>query len=140
MFHGIGRRIIGEFGKDTVEILPDISCVQVAFAKIKEPLDDAVLISLHGGGDSADRAKLEDIPSLLQKYRKVAILTNKENRPSEIARFIDSSAITRRLPLKMYIAQQLGYAEEKITEGCPKNIARMEFLEPNVVIIIAGEG
>lgn len=136
LFHGIGRRIIGEFGKDMVEILPDVSCVQLAFAKIKETWDDAILISLHGSGDSADQGRLEDIPSLLQKYRKIAILTNQGNHPAEIARFLDA----QRLPLKIYVVQRLGYAEEEITEGCPGDIAQMKFSEPNMVIIISEEG
>ena len=135
LFHGIGRKIIGEFGKDMVEILPDVSCVQLAFAKIKESWDDAVLISLHGHGDSENKGKLEDIPLLLQRYKKVAVLTNKGNHPAEIARFLD----TLRLPLKMYIVQRLGYADESIIEGCPGDIAQMKFLEPNMVIIIVEE-
>ncbi len=135
LFHGIGRRIIGEFGKDMVEILPDVSCVQLAFAKIKETWDDAVLVSLHGGGDSTNKGKLEDVPPLLQKYKKIAILTNKGNHPAEIARFLD----ILHLPLKMYIVQRIGYAEENIVEGCPGDIAQMKFSEPNMVIIIAEE-
>jgi len=66
LFFGIGRRMREEFGGDAVEILPDLSSVQVAFARINEAWDDAVLISLHGGPDIAKRRALpyegRDIP------------------------------------------------------------------------------
>ena len=90
LFFGIGRRAVAEFGKDAVEILPDLSSIQTAFARIKEPWDDAFLISLHGGPDPRKRRRLPyeigDIPSLLDRHGKLAILTDRENNPIEIAR------------------------------------------------------
>ncbi len=141
MFFGIGRRAVKEFGKDMVEILPDLSSIQVAFARIKESWDDAFLMSLHGGPDPAKRRRLpyelDDIPYLLQKHLKIAILTDKENNPAEIAKeFLRLSAISYQLSaIKMYVCEKLGYPDEEITEGTPEEIAGMEFSEPNVVVI-----
>jgi precorrin-6B methylase 1 len=50
-FFGIGRRAVREFGKEIVEIFPDLSSIQIAFSRIKESWDDAFLMSLHGGPD-----------------------------------------------------------------------------------------
>ena len=58
LFFGIGRRAIKEFGRDGVEICPDVSSVQLAFSRIKEPWDDALLISLHGNRDAGGRKGL----------------------------------------------------------------------------------
>ncbi len=142
MFFGIGRRAVKEFGKDMVEILPDLSCVQVAFSKIKEPWDDAFLMSLHGGPDPEKRRKLPyeitDIPFLLQQYSKIAILTDRENNPTEIAQTLLESAAPshrRTIALRMFVLERLGYADEKITEGLPEKIAQIKFSEPNIVII-----
>jgi len=139
MFFGIGRKAVKEFGKDMVEILPDLSSVQLAFSKIKEPWDDAFLMSLHGGPDPEKRRKLpyeiSDIPSLLKRHNKIAILTDKENNPSKIAKVLSSSLITRHSSLIIYVLERLGYADEKITEGLPEKIAEIKFSEPNVVII-----
>jgi precorrin-6Y C5,15-methyltransferase (decarboxylating) len=33
LFFGIGRRIVSEFGKERVEIMPDLSCIQVAMGQ-----------------------------------------------------------------------------------------------------------
>lgn len=150
MFFGIGRRAVREFGKDNVEILPDLSSIQMAFSKIKEPWDDAFLISLHGGPDPEKRRRLPyeigDIPFLLQKHNKIAILTDKENNPAVIADVInseitshregESTSLARNESIKIYVCERLGYADEKVTEGTPDKIAEMTFSEPNVVIAV----
>lgn len=141
MFFGIGRRAVREFGKDNVEILPDLSSIQMAFAKIKEAWDDAFLMSLHGGPDPEKRRRLpyeiNDIPSLLEKHNKIAILTDKENNPSAIAKeILDSSLSCSHTPLlQVFVCERLGYPDEKLTKGMPAEIADMSFSEPNVVII-----
>ncbi len=139
MFFGIGRRVIREFGKDIVEILPDLSSIQMAFSRIKEPWGDAFLISLHGGSDTEKRERLQykitDIPLLLRQHHKIAILTDKQNNPSEIAKAINSSPITHHSSLILHVCERLGYADEKITQGTPEEIAASGFSDPSVVII-----
>ncbi|MDH4232858.1 MAG: precorrin-6y C5,15-methyltransferase (decarboxylating) subunit CbiE, partial [Nitrospirota bacterium] len=136
LFFGIGRRAIAEFGKDAVEIYPELSSLQTAFARIGEPWDDALLMSLHGGPDPGKRRRLRyelgDIPSLLERHNKIAILTDRENNPAAIAQFLHSAFAS---PLKLYVCERLGYPDEKITEGTPEVIAGMNFGEPNVVIL-----
>ena len=59
MFFGIGRLIVDKIGQEAVEILPDLSSVQVAFSRIKESSGNALVISLHGGPDPEKRRELE---------------------------------------------------------------------------------
>ncbi len=142
LFCGIGRRMVEEFGKEAVEIIPDLSSVQLAFARIKEPWDDALLISVHHGPDAEARRKpkygVKDIPSLLAKHEKIAVLTDKGNNPAVIAReIVCSSAISRqRSAIKIFICEKLGYPDERIIQGTPDEVAAMEFSEPNVVILL----
>ncbi|MEK7273887.1 MAG: precorrin-6y C5,15-methyltransferase (decarboxylating) subunit CbiE, partial [Candidatus Desantisbacteria bacterium] len=144
MFFGIGRRVVMEFGKDMVEILPDLSSIQLAFSRIKEPWDDAFLISLHGGPNPEKRRRLpyelNDIPSLLKQHNKIAILTDKENNPSVIAKSIAAKQsegfyAVQPLAIRIWVCERLGYMDEKITEGSPEEIAGMVFAEPNVAIV-----
>ncbi len=141
LFFGIGRKVIGEFGENRVEILPDLSSIQIAFSKIKEPWDDVFLMSLHGGPDPEKRRRLpyeiDDIPSLLQAHNKIAVLTDRENSPSEIARRIPSTP--EFTSLKIFVCERLGYPDEKITSGTPDKIAEMIFSDPNVVILVNRE-
>jgi precorrin-6Y C5,15-methyltransferase (decarboxylating) len=137
MFFGIGRRAVEEFGKDSVEIIPDLSSVQRAFSLIKEPWDDALLISLHGGPDPNRRRKpeygLDDIPLILDKRSKIAILTDGINNPSVIA-----ARLVSRDDIRIYVCEKLGYPEERVAEGSPREIAAQTFADPNVVIIKTG--
>ena len=152
-FFGIGRRAVREFGKEIIEILPDLSSIQIAFSRIKESWDDAFLMSLHGGPDPEKRRRLpyelEDIPYLLQRHNKIAILTDKENNPQTIADVIARSKATKQSKnlriaspsarndsIKMYVCERLGCSDERIIEGTPEEIAEMTFSEPNLVILI----
>lgn len=142
MFFGIGRLVVERFGRDTVEIYPDLSSVQVAFSKIKETSNGAFYLSVHGGPDPAKRRKLEyelsDIPRLLMKHGKLAILTDKENNPAVIAKILSEASLHHFITssLLMYVCEKLGYQDEKIIKGTPEEIAGKEFAEPNVVIIV----
>jgi precorrin-6Y C5,15-methyltransferase (decarboxylating) len=148
LFFGIGRRVLDEFGPDRVEMLPDLSSIQIAFSRIKEPWDNAFLMSLHGGPDPSKRRKLpyemSDIPALLDAHHKIAILTDRQNNPSVIASFLDSTYMTSERAesaypdgsILMHVCEKLGYQEEKITSGAPEEIAGMTFSDPNVVILL----
>ncbi len=144
LFFGIGRKVLDEFGAERVEMLPDLSSIQVAFSKIKEPWDDAFLISLHGGPDPSKRRRLpyeiKDIPSLLDAHYKIAVLTDRENNPSAIASFLNSQGAKNPEELSIYVCERLGYPDEKITSGAPAEIAGMTFSDPNVVILLKSAG
>ena len=136
MFFGIGRVIVEEFGKDTMEVYPDLSSVQVAFSRIREPSSNAFFMSLHGGPDPKKRRKLEyeinELPGLLERHGKIAVLTDRVNTPGKIA-----GAVSSEHPLsRIFVCEKLGYEDEKISEGVPEDIAGMTFSHPNVVIII----
>ncbi len=143
LFYGIGRRAINELGKESVEIVPDLSSIQIAFSKIKESWEDAFLMSLHGGPDPCKRRHLPyaitDIPLLLERHNKIAILTDKENNPSKIAQALLKSAALphcHTAAIKMFICEKLGYPNERLTEGTPEEIKEKLFLHPNLVIIL----
>ncbi len=138
LFFGIGRRAVLEFGRDAVEIIPDVSSVQLAFSRIKEPWDDALLVSLHGSADADSRRSvrytLADLPAHLAAHRTIAVLTDRAHNPAAIAEAV-ASAGADRSPLLFSVCERLGYEDERITEGSPVEIAAMSFNEPNVVII-----
>lgn len=138
LFYGIGRRAVKEFGKDVVEIIPDLSSIQLAFSRIKESWDDAFLMSLHGGPDPLKRRDLpfeiEDLPYLVTIHKKILILTDRENNPAKIAKELYLSGFDK--VLKVYVCEKLGYPDERITVGLPKEIKDKTFEHPNLVIII----
>lgn len=140
MFFGIGAMMADDLGRDRLKIYPDLSSVQVAFSRIKESWRDAFLMSLHRGPDPLRRRPLEheldEIPLLLEKHRKIAILTDRENNPAEIAKALVASPLTSNTPLRMYVCERLGYQDERIIEGTPQEISEETFQYPNIAIIM----
>lgn len=143
LFSGIGRRVLAEFGPDCVEVLPDLSSIQLAFARVKEPWDNAFLMSLHGGPDPEKRRRLPhtlvDVPELLATHGKIGILTDRENGPLAIANILRRTAENPAPEIRMFVCERLGYDDERITGGTPSEIAANSFAEPNVVILMRSQ-
>jgi precorrin-6Y C5,15-methyltransferase (decarboxylating) len=78
LFFGIGSRVIERLGAAHVEVIPQPSSVQLAFARAGLSWDDATCLSLHG-------RPLEGLLTRLRRLSKVAILTDPENTPARIA-------------------------------------------------------
>jgi precorrin-6Y C5,15-methyltransferase (decarboxylating) len=66
----------------------------------------------------------------------LAILTDRENNPAEIAKVLIHSHILSPI---IFVCEKLGDPDERIIKGAPDDIAAMSFLTPNVVIILSGE-
>ena len=79
---------------------------------------------------------MKDIPDLLNKHGKLAILTDTENNPSEIAKVLVGSYVLSPI---IFVCEKLGDPDERIIKGTPEDIAAMSFVTPNVVIILSGE-
>lgn len=139
MFHGIGKRTLDRFGPVIVEILPDLSAVQLASARTRLSWDDALLVSLHGGPNPEKRRKLPyertDLPHLLARHRTLFILTDRENNPSLIAETLVASETCRAMTITMHVCEQLGYPTERITSGTPAGIAGNSYRDPNIVVL-----
>ncbi|HET6146548.1 MAG TPA: precorrin-6y C5,15-methyltransferase (decarboxylating) subunit CbiE [Polyangia bacterium] len=78
MFFGVGALVVKRLGAEHVEVIPQPSSVQWAFARTGQKWDDAVLLSLHG---RARRGFL----TRLRRHAKVAVLTDEENSPPRLA-------------------------------------------------------
>ncbi len=134
LFYGIARRTIKEMGQGRVEIIQDLTSIQIAFCRIKESWNDALLISLHGRGRGRGKGRppsyrLEDLPRLTEEQVKIAVLTDGVNNPARIA------GILAGRDLVLYVCERLGYPDEAIISGSPEELAASAFREPAVVII-----
>ena len=124
-YHGIANYLIKHLGKETIEIIPNITTFQAAFAQIKESWDDALLLSAHGH-------PLPRLASLLKKHRKIGILTDEKNTPGAIARQV----IEKDPSLKSttaFILEQLGTHKEKVHKHLLKNVVNKTFSSLNAI-------
>jgi precorrin-6Y C5,15-methyltransferase (decarboxylating) len=127
-YFGIARILIRQLGKETVEVIPNITAFQAAFAAIKESWDDALLLSAHGRG-------IPRLAALLRKHDKIGILTDGGNSPGAIAkRALTEDPLLASVPV--YVAERLGASEEKIHRCSLKDLPGTRFPSPNVMILM----
>lgn len=136
-FFGIADFLIKKLGRDKIEIIPNVSTMQSAFAKIKENWNDARFLSLHGRkrvqGFKGSGVQGNDIFDEITKYDKVGIFTDPENTPSKIAQALLNKGIK---DYTVYVCEDLGTEKEKITQGTLSKIIKKEFSSLNVMVLI----
>lgn len=125
-FHGIARYLTKVLGKDAVEIVPNVSAMQLAFARIKESWDDAVLTSVHA-------KSIEDIIDLVRGNHKIGILTDERHTPGKIARFLKEHGIEN---CRAYVCQDLGTRNESIIATDLYSLKQKRFSPLNVLILL----
>ncbi|MCW8858767.1 MAG: precorrin-6y C5,15-methyltransferase (decarboxylating) subunit CbiE [Deltaproteobacteria bacterium] len=126
LFFGVGRYLLRNLPEELIEFLPNVTSVQYAFAKIREPWDDAIFVSVHG------RA-LKDVVDRIVANDKAAVLTDEINTPGMIGRELLSR---RRGGYKAYLCENLGTEEEKIRVTDVKGLLELEAAALNVLLLI----
>src|SRR3989338_2714505 len=139
-FFGIADFIIKKIGRELVEIIPNVSAMQEAFARIKENWNDARFLSVHGRGkvrsqESGVRSQ-KDIIDEIVYYDKVGIFTDPENTPARIAKALLNKDIDN---YKAYVCEDLGTEQERVTAGSLKRIIKKRFSPLNVMILIRSQ-
>ncbi len=94
-----------EFEPASLEVIPGISSMQLAFSRIGLPWQNADLMSLHG--------RLPDYASLAyEKGRTVGILTDAEHNSQRIAMLLLDAGWPQNTTV--YIGERLSYPDEKL--------------------------
>ena len=126
MFFGIGRRLVSELGHRHTVVYPNVSSVAVAFARIREPWDDARVISLHG------RKNEHLLFKALEEDDKIAVLTDNKHNPAWLAGRLLAKQFTN---YKICVFEALGDETEKVGWYTLAQAAGLEFGAPNMVIL-----
>ncbi len=124
-FYGIARYLISKLGKEAFEILPVVSSMQLAFARVKESWDDAVLVSVHGRPVQAIIEQVRSSP-------KIGIFTDDEHTPGEIAGILMEHGLAG---YQAFVCENLGGEDERVTETLLEKLPEMEFSPLNVLIL-----
>jgi precorrin-6Y C5,15-methyltransferase (decarboxylating) len=129
LFYGIGARMAGALGARRVRIYPNISSVAAGFARIKEPWNDAAIISLHG------RKNDEQLFSALESENKIAVFTDPQKNPAWLAARLIEKEFSN---FKICVLEALGSASERFDWYPLETAAGMKFAEPNMVVLKRG--
>lgn len=130
LLFGIGGRIVAELGAERVHIVPNVSSIAAAFARIGRPWQAAALVSLHGRKDIAA------LGVALKTRPLVAVLTDPQHHPAWLAAWLLEKGAGH---LRLAVFERLGLPEERFDWYSPAQAAAAAFGDPNLVVILSDE-
>lgn len=122
--YGLSKFLLERFKREEITIIPHVSAMQLAFAAIKEPLNDAAITT--ASGRNVDR-----LLRVVRQNAKVGIFTDKRRSPRAVARLLTKHGIEARC----YVCQDLGSPRERIIMGSLDEIGKKNFSPLSVMIL-----
>jgi len=123
LWFGIGRVLLNHFPKDELLFYPSLTCVQLAFSRLKKPWQGVKCISIHG------REIDELIKAMKSRTHNLAIIPDHKKNNLELIR---RNLLELQLDnfYEIWICEELGFKGEKFTalktnEELPKDISEL---------------
>ncbi len=127
--YGILRFLLKHFDPGDIEVVPGISSVQLAFARLSMPWDDAVMLSAHG-------RPAEKVAELARGAGKAAILTGTGGTPEKIFKLINQGPEKK----VFYFCYDLGLPGEDVVRLSSGEIFPEEYRDrQNCVMVVLDE-
>lgn len=126
LFYGIARYLCDRLGKDQFEVLPHVSSMQLAFARVKESWEEAYLTSLAG-------RPLEAVVDRIRTAEKVGLFSSDEHPPARVAKALLDHGIDY---FRAFVCENLGSPDERVTQAELADLATLEFDPLNVLILV----
>lgn len=126
LFYGFARFLCDRLGKDRFEVLPHVSSMQLAFARVKESWEEAYLTNLasHSLASVVDKIRIMD---------KIGLFTTDECTPAAVAESLVEQGIDYFFA---YVCENLGSPDERVTKGELADLADQSFASLNVMILV----
>jgi cobalt-precorrin-7 (C5)-methyltransferase len=100
---------------DEYVVIPGISSISVAAARLGQMWDEFKIVSVHG-------RELNGLINYIRQYPKVAVFTDKKFTPQTIAKYLLDNNITNR---NIIIFENLTYPDERIIKTNVKDLINM---------------
>ena len=126
LFYGTARYVCGRLGKDRFEVVPHVSSMQLAFARVKESWEEAFLANLSG-------QSIERVIDRVRSSETVGLFTSEQWPPAAVARTLLEEGIDS---FQAYVCENLGSPDERVTQGSLADIAKDSFGPLNVMILV----
>ncbi len=126
LYFGIGATLVKELGAGRVEVLPNVSALQVAAARTRIPWHDLAMLSLHG------KDSMQPLFEALMRRSRVAVLTDARSIPAAIAQaLLDKGAANYR----MWVFEELESERERLEVYDLETASHRSFSSLNMVIL-----
>jgi precorrin-6Y C5,15-methyltransferase (decarboxylating) len=126
LFYGTARFLCDRLGKDRFEVVPHVSTMQMAFARVKESWDEAYLTNLAN-------QTLERVVERVRTAEKVGMFTSEASPPAKVAQALLDRQIDY---FTAYVCENLGSPDERVTQCDLHDVAAHEFSPLNVMILV----
>lgn len=138
--HGIAAYLASRLCIEALEVLPNVSTLQLACARLGLPWQDMKFSSVHSkdAGDWVEGSEpghgLYALLRDIRQHDRLAILTSPDNTPDRIARMLVTEGLA--YDFEMAVAERLCQPEERVVSGISIHVAaQMPFADPNVVLL-----
>src|SRR5262249_36839438 len=107
LFYGVARYLCDRVGKDRFGVMPHVSSVLLAVARVKESWEEAYLTNLatHPLESVLDRIRIAEV---------VGLFTSEKESPPRIARELLARGLDY---FRVYVCENLGGPDERVTQG-----------------------
>ena len=126
LFYGVARYLCDKLGKERFEVVPHVSSMQLAFARVKESWEEAFLTNLAGHG-------VEAVLTQIRAAEKVGLFTSEASPPNVVAKALIDNGLDN---FTAYVCENLGSPDERVTHGELSELAEQEFGPLNVMILV----
>jgi cobalt-precorrin-7 (C5)-methyltransferase len=124
-FSGVLKPILKLQDNFDLEVIPGISSLQLAAARLQIPWDEANILTLHGKGNSGD------IMDIIDNGRPTIVLP--DFKVEKLAQFLLENGID---PLRrISVCEKLSYPDERIVEATLKEVVETKFSYLCVMVI-----
>ncbi len=126
LFFGTARYLCDKIGKERFEVVPHVSIMQLAFARVKESWDEAYLTNLASN----------ELDSVLEKIRiaqRVGLFTTEQSTPNMVAQGLLDRGINY---FSAFVCENLGSPNERVTHSELEDIVSGEFSSLNVMVLV----
>src|SRR4051812_40812058 len=125
LFYGTARYLCEKAGAENFDVLPHVSSMQLAFARIKESWEDAYLTDLSA-------RPLDDVIDRIRTVETVGLFTSETYHPARVARELLARGIDY---FTAVVCENLGGRDERITRGELSDVRDMTFDPLNILIL-----
>jgi len=130
LWFGIGRLLLQEFPPEQLRFHPAPACLQLAFARLGRPWQDASWISLHGRDPEPLAAALQKRPPAL------AVLTDPQRGGAQAVRLM-LRASGLEAAYGVWLGERLGHADERMTRLAPADPLPADLDPLHLVLLVA---
>ena len=130
LWFGIGRLLLQRFGTSALAFQPSPSSMQLAFARIGRPWQDASWISLHGRDSAPLAAALQKRPAAL------AVLTDPhQGGAADVRTLLRASGL--EAAYAFWLCERLGHPAERVQRLAPQTPLPADLDPLNLVLLVA---